>query len=852
MCVSGGTAHEAETKIGFATGMLLDRCKKFGMTPNLSRGKTEILFHFRGPGSRAKKQAHFGGAASGTLPVLCEAGVAHIPVTGDYTHLGNIIHHTGQNHKEMRRRVAIAHQAYGTHRRCIYRNQCIETGRRGELFESLVLSKLLYGAETWVPDTIASSSQFHAGVVGLFKRLGGIRHDAHLRDDEVLCATNMLSPTELLRRQRLRYVTTLYACKDIVPWSLLAEDQEWCDLLRSDFLWMYAQLEHASSLPDPSWNFEPWHQIIVHYPGYWKRLVRRACRHAVLQRQKECHARQLHAEVIDILRHHGSLACDPPKPKSQRPADKYGCLTCGVSCRNKAGERAHMFRCHSQVASHRRFCAGTQCGACLKEFHSVGRLSQHLRLQQRCRDVLRGYRIGPAREPGIGSTIHAEQERHHNRLLSAQQAHGPLREERPVLPEEPDVHDACFNAASEFLLECNGDQLEEFLRDLPSEHAISWSQFCLTFSTLCRGLSQEEWRLCKAPQGELEAAFRRVQDPTTWSMFTSPTWSSSGESHLDLYDYETWMIRLCEADGPWVELPRLPCHGFRERIFLHVYSGRRRRGDLQEFLERYYVPRDGEVLHVVSIDIIVDELYGDVRSKGTKTFWLDGIKQGFVTAMLAGPPCNTFSAARANKVQGHAGHGGPRVVRDREHAWGYPSLTLRELEDVGVGNDLLGFAIVAFLLLFFTRGSGLIEHPDEPSDQDAVSIWRLPIIHLIRCLPGVHLHRVLQGLFGSETAKPTGLLTLNLAEFTHTMHSWRLAGNPPKGGSIGLSERGEFKTARLKEYPPAFCAGIAQSFIAAFDQQEACLDGVPAEFLQKCKDLVHTEYGQYLGKDYAG
>ena len=59
--VSGATCAEAVGKIGFAANCLIDRCTNFGTTPNLARGKTEILLSLRGPGSRKMKTQFFEG-----------------------------------------------------------------------------------------------------------------------------------------------------------------------------------------------------------------------------------------------------------------------------------------------------------------------------------------------------------------------------------------------------------------------------------------------------------------------------------------------------------------------------------------------------------------------------------------------------------------------------------------------------------------------------------------------------------------------------------------------------------------------------------------------------------------------
>ena len=689
----GATAQEAEHKVGQAAGMLLDMCRQYGMTPNLARGKTEVVFHFRGAGSRAKRHPPFGKQAAGYLPVVCEEETASIAIAGEYVHLGNLLHHTGQHHKEMKRRVAIAHQSYGVHRRSLYRNMSIAKTQRSQLFESLVVSKLLYGAKTWVPDPIQCKTGFHSGVMGLLRRLGGFKHDAHAHDDDVLVETGMLSPSEMLRRQRLRYLTTLYRCSDVVPWGLLDEDVAWCDLIREDLQWMHDQLCETSVLPDPSWNFQPWYNILLRYPGYWKRLIRRACMHAVLQRAKERGARALHAEFITLFRTHGDLSTGPPRTAERRSDAYYGCLTCNLRCRSHAGEGAHMFRSHGQTAAHRRFCMGTQCSACLKEFHTTGRLSRHLRHQQRCRDQLRGQRFAPERHPG--SQTDASQERTLNRLFGAVQAQGPrLLDRATVVPDESaEVHSACFEFLAERLLDSDAQDFEDQARAFPFDNVVSWTQFTATVISLRDGMTSDERRLCQADRIELEKSFRRLCDPHTWPLFAVAGQDPEArESLLDLYAYETWMINICEKGGPWsVHHEHVPL-SFREKIFLHIFSGRRRQGDLQDFLEKFvkeHLP--GTILHVVSVDIIVDDVYGDVRAPATKAFWLDGIRQGFVIGMLAGPPCNTFSIARSHEVASVKGKHGPiRLFAQQQKlgarvAFPYKNWQMLELEMICCG-----------------------------------------------------------------------------------------------------------------------------------------------------------------------
>lgn len=48
---------------------------------------------------------------------------------------------------------ALAHAAFNAHRRVLYGNTAIVLKKRSELFTTLVLTKLLDGADSWTLDT---------------------------------------------------------------------------------------------------------------------------------------------------------------------------------------------------------------------------------------------------------------------------------------------------------------------------------------------------------------------------------------------------------------------------------------------------------------------------------------------------------------------------------------------------------------------------------------------------------------------------------------------------------------------------------------------------------------------------
>ena len=168
----------------------------------------------------------------------------------------------------MTRRLGIANQAFSQHRRILFRNPHLAWDKRREIFTTLVLSKLVYGFESWTFETQQIRHQLHAGIIKLYKRLLGHKHAAHLTDEEVLVETNLPSPTDLLRGCRLRYFGTLYNCGRAAHWGLLTEDRQWIELIEDDFKWLWKQLRHNTDLPDPVQHHYPvWHDLFT--PPWW-------------------------------------------------------------------------------------------------------------------------------------------------------------------------------------------------------------------------------------------------------------------------------------------------------------------------------------------------------------------------------------------------------------------------------------------------------------------------------------------------------------------------------------------------------------------------------------------------------
>ena len=477
--VAGHSAEEAVRKVGVLAGMLLDFCVNFAMTPNLASGKTELLLALRGRGSRSLRQKKYGAHGRRLFPVVGEHSSYQIQIVTRYKHLGGIVHHGGDRRQEARQRLAVAHQTFTQQRKILFCNPALSQPIRTQMFESIVCSALTYGSESWCFSTAADRHHIHVGIIKLYKRLckWSPTHTDGFSDDEICDNLGLPTPTEVLRRARLRYLGTLVQCEKHAEWGLLMQDQEWTCLLQDDLVWMWRQLCHSSDLCDPTTAFDQWIYLIRHHRGYWKRLINRAVRHAILQRKNRLCIEKLYNRSFATLSKNGRFAQEEPS-YVKLPIDQgiFGCMACQLKCRSKGGEGAHFFKCHGRCAPVRRLFAGTWCPCCLKEFHTLTKMQLHLRNVGRCRRDLwaRGHLFDL--QPGIGSIDARKEDRHHDGALPPQPTQGAFRE--PVQPRElrAESTDLILQLVDALADRERHVSLEQTLRCIILVTPISWTQ----------------------------------------------------------------------------------------------------------------------------------------------------------------------------------------------------------------------------------------------------------------------------------------------------------------------------------------------------------------------------------------
>jgi len=148
--------------------------------------------------------------------------------------------------------------------------------------------------------------------------------------------------------------------------------------------------------------------------------------------------------------------------------------------------------------------------------------------------------------------------------------------------------------------------------------------------------------------------------------------------------------------------------GRRVWVVLHLFSGRRRRGDYQEHVERLSA-QIGLVVWVISIDMSSDAPW-DLSDKGVQEELLSLGEDGCVDIVGGGPPCGSTSRARHRRVAR-----GPRPLRGRaqEQFWNLGGLSGKEKARRDEANALWLFTMALIEVVSVRGGRHVWEHPED-------------------------------------------------------------------------------------------------------------------------------------------
>ena len=248
--------------------------------------------------------------------------------------------------------------------------------------------------------------------------------------------------------------------------------------------------------------------------------------------------------------------------------------------------------------------------------------------------------------------------------------------------------------------------------------------------------------------------------------------------------------------------------------------GQRRSQDLQYFLDNV-LRKCRYPIVTLSLDVANDPVLGDLTNPESFARWARFIRAGQVLGVVGGPPCETWSVARMKaafeKLQGERRP--PRPLRSKEELWGVPNRSVREGEQVKVGNLLLRATVIFLYLCWACRTPMVMEHPAPTEDwrPDAPSSFHTAELKHLCTLPGVEVHDIEQCALGSPHLKPTRLLGVHIPALGSRLRRLARKGRCPGCAKhvplTGKTPDGSYRTAPAKQYPPGLCELLALSIV---------------------------------------
>ena len=251
------------------------------------------------------------------------------------------------------------------------------------------------------------------------------------------------------------------------------------------------------------------------------------------------------------------------------------------------------------------------------------------------------------------------------------------------------------------------------------------------------------------------------------------------------------------------------------KIVLHLYAGFRRRGGVSDFVYAFNNCNDISLL-VIPIDIVSDNSRHNILDPSNFKHYLTLIHNGHIIGILAGPPCETWSASRHRAIEDQS-RKGPRPIRSTILPLGMQKCTHKELTQIDVGNMLLTVAFRLFVEMIAAKGFALIEHPADAGAHFA-SIFKLCITQRLLAIPVVRKETFAQGLLGQISPKPTSILTLRLPSFRKLFASLKTSVMPPPLPQLDSDNK--FATSAAKTYQPRFCSLIAAMILDTVHKQQ--------------------------------
>ena len=412
-------------------------CSQHGLEMNLSKGKSEAMVRFMGPGA-AKVARQLKQEGYGCVQMYGgQATSLSFGIVSKYVHLGTMQTTAASLDLEIRLRLAKAQQSYLNIKKKVLENEAIPTSKRVDLAEGIVVSRLLFGSETWLEISKKSLGKLDHFLMKIYRTiLGCLNHvrQENVTDRHVRAQFPCGMAEESIRLRRLRYVRRVYhhgprILQDLLEMQYKDTECSWLQMVVQDITWLKQWCKDEQFADLEPQNLESCKHMMRVKGKTWDKACKRAMNCYLQSKQEE------------------ARSTDNPSDVKGHGVGSWTCHICGTGFNSGAAMATHMHRLHKVFATERYLIDSVQCLACLRHYHTLQRNRQHLQKSAECRERLQQI-LFPMEVDEVEETA----SRDSDYRVPWIQAHGPL------LPTKTQWLEVCpgktFPIGGELLEEC--------------------------------------------------------------------------------------------------------------------------------------------------------------------------------------------------------------------------------------------------------------------------------------------------------------------------------------------------------------------------------------------------------------
>ena len=794
--------------VQFLLSTFKDAAAKRGLLMNFEDGKTEVLLNLAGKGSRQFRSKVWH-EMHGRIPIITEKETCFVRAVHQYKHLGSFLQEKAIPSKDRGCRVAEARKAAGALVKPFFAKSQVNLATKAPIFAALVISRHLYNVHTWARASADEMDKWAGGLRDTVRKMIGLHQDDvawyQLATEDLYALAGLDAPLDGLHAARLRYVKRAIKVAPPILWKLLwstHSPQSWLPRLQESFAWFARHYPHPTF--EAPVDLAGWLTMVA-VDGSWKGRVKAALKACKQFRIRNAEGKRWTLSMIQNISRGGGTM----QTQAVSGGDGWCCSVCHMSFRSKRAVAMHASKVHGYRQKAKYFVLGEDCMACGKRFFSRQRNIRHFQMSQTCSAWIMAC-FAPADEDTVEAADVVDRQYAQKMLRQGWQPVKalcpPLKVPMAALPP----------SMSEEAQEMRGKWEERYGND-PKGYQVA-----------------DQWRLVSCGGDEYQQA--------------NPLDLGNTHSYVVNSDGGQWQGTdgVYALSGPSVFSA---ASSIVSRVFVHFFSGFRRKGDLQHQIESHTIAGRFHIF-CISIDICLAKAFSDLTEHKNLLWWKERILSGQIIGLGGGPSCETWSAARWATTSAQLCA-----------ALGATCLGLQSASSTH-GWDEVGAFLAAAPCLVVAAAKGLmgfLEPPAFPTwaeDRSPCSIWSLEVVMALCKLECFQVATFDQCLWGCRARKPTTFLVLRMKSLHRQLLSRGFNGRCNHfRRHVALQGRnfsGDFRTAIAKVYPPALNRligdAIVQQVATSHDGHEvaSCLPEIFDQLVSN--SFVESEFVQ---PDYA-